>query len=723
MTAFGGSTPKAFVSWAHSDDAWRDTIARFVVALREFGIDADVDLFHAHDGSVDWATYGPNAIEHNDFVLLATSAAYKQRWDAPQLAIATTGTGAGAAREANVLKALFNRDQTAFFKKVIVVVLPGARDADIPNELVAGLPRFVIPEIDERHLKDLLRRLTGQPAFVPAPPGRVPILPPEIGSPVTTTQASADPAGNEKVASNLKHRLDQLDKSIAATPVGAEDTRNDEKAERSALSAALRAITKRAHGNPQPPSKWRLLIVVSAVVLALVAVVAALAVNGGGPLPPAVRVGAIYSLSGAGGEAGSEALNGARFAVEYINGGDDPGSMLALKAGGGLPRLHGAKLKLVSADVGSDRCQSQPKFKRLVDRGAVAVVGAYESTVTLQALVAADRLRVPLVNDSATAPSLTERNPGGAITACNGDLDPRPSPWFFRVGPYDTQAAEQFFTLIEEAERSGTIPRVGKVAILHENNDVFGNAGAAITKKLAQRRGVAVREFRYPTVLGPSAPRSDSYCTVKERTITTLRRRVQQMKGYRPDVVFALGYRPDAIAAVQTMRRAGYLPPALLAYGGGYIDSTFIGGVQAGNGACGLPSADPAGIIARVAWSPDSKSQSQTARRIAQLFQERYKRPMTPTAASGFTAMMTLAQAINNARSTSPTKIQAALRALDVPRTATIMPWAGVRFDTQGQNVRAEFMLQQIIGKTYRVVYPREVATASAVWPLVKARR
>ncbi len=103
MTAFGGSTPKAFVSWAHSDDAWRDTIARFVVALREFGIDADVDLFHAHDGSVDWATYGPNAIEHNDFVLLATSAAYKQRWDAPQLAIATTGTGAGAAREANVL--------------------------------------------------------------------------------------------------------------------------------------------------------------------------------------------------------------------------------------------------------------------------------------------------------------------------------------------------------------------------------------------------------------------------------------------------------------------------------------------------------------------------------------------------------------------------------------------------------------------------------------------
>ncbi|MGI9099385.1 MAG: ABC transporter substrate-binding protein [Solirubrobacteraceae bacterium] len=685
------------MSWAHSDDAWRDTIARFVVALREFGIDADVDLFHAHDGSVDWATYGPNAIEHNDFVLLATSAAYKQRWDAPQLAIATTGTGAGAAREANVLKALFNRDQTAFFQKVIVVVLPGARDADIPNELVAGLPRFVIPEIDERHLKDLLRRLTGQPAFVPAPPGQVPILPPEIGGPVRTTQASGDPAGNEKVASNLKQRLDQLDKSIAATPAGAEDTRNDEKAERSALSAALKAITKRAHGNSQPSRRWRLPVVVSAVVLALVA---------------------IYSLSGAGGEAGKDALDGAQLAVKYVNDGDDPESKLPLKAGGGLPRLGGAKLELVPTDVGSTRCKSQPAFNQLVDRDhVVAVVGAYESTVTLQALIAADRRHVPLVNDSATAPPLTERNPAGVIRACTVDPDPRPSRWFFRVGPSDTRAAEQFFTLIEEAERSGKIPRVRKVAILHENNDFFGNAGAAITKELAQRRRVAVRAFRYPTVLGPSAPRSDSSCTVKESTITTLRRRVQQMKQYQPDVVFALGYRPDAIAAVQMMQKLGYVPPPLLAYGGGFVDRTFIRGVQAGNRACDLPRADPARIIARVAWSPDGKSQSQTARRIAQLFQRSYNRPMTPTAASGFTAMLTLARAINDAGSPDPAKIRAALRALDLPADATIMPWGGVRFDAHGQNVRARFVLQQIIRGSYRVVYPGDVADASAIWP------
>lgn len=427
---------------------------------------------------------------------------------------------------------------------------------------------------------------------------------------------------------------------------------------------------------------------------------------------------AIYSLSGAGGEAGKDALDGAQLAVKYVNDGDDPESKLPLKAGGGLPRLGGAKLELVPTDVGSTRCKSQPAFNQLVDRDhVVAVVGAYESTVTLQALIAADRRHVPLVNDSATAPPLTERNPAGVIRACTVDPDPRPSRWFFRVGPSDTRAAEQFFTLIEEAERSGKIPRVRKVAILHENNDFFGNAGAAITKELAQRRRVAVRAFRYPTVLGPSAPRSDSSCTVKESTITTLRRRVQQMKQYQPDVVFALGYRPDAIAAVQMMQKLGYVPPPLLAYGGGFVDRTFIRGVQAGNRACDLPRADPARIIARVAWSPDGKSQSQTARRIAQLFQRSYNRPMTPTAASGFTAMLTLARAINDAGSPDPAKIRAALRALDLPADATIMPWGGVRFDAHGQNVRARFVLQQIIRGSYRVVYPGDVADASAIWP------
>jgi ABC-type branched-subunit amino acid transport system substrate-binding protein len=472
-----------------------------------------------------------------------------------------------------------------------------------------------------------------------------------------------------------------------------------------------------------PMLPWLRWSVLAAIALALVAVIALFVVLGGDS-PGTVKVGAIYSLSGTGAGAGREARDGAQFAVDYINHGHDSKSTLPLAAGGGLPGLDGAKLKLVVANARSDRCQGQPAFKRLVAHDHVAaVVGAYESTVTLQALIAANKRHVPLVNDSATAPPLTERT-GGSITACHRtELDPRPSPWFFRVGPSDTQATEQFFQFIEQAEVDGTISHVRKVAILHENNDIFGNTGTAATKRIAKNRKITIEDLTYRTVLGPSEPLSASACAVKQpELIRQLRSRVEQIKAYRPDVVFALGYLPDAIAMVQMMQKLGYVPRALFAYGAGFVDGAFISSVRAGTLACKLPAADPAGIIARVAWSPDLGNASATARRVADLFQQHYKRPMTPTAASAFTATLTLAQAINKAGSTDPERIQAALRALDVSADETIMPWAGIKFDDHGQNLRAQVVLQQIRGNGYRVVYPPGWATARAIWPLSKAR-
>jgi SEFIR domain len=163
---------KAVVSWAHGDESWATTILALASKLRELGIDVDVDLFHLHDPDVNWTTYGPKAIEDNDFVLVAVSAAYKDRWEGRN----EPSTGAGAVREANVLKSLFNDDQGAFYRKVKIVVLPGATKDDIPAELKAALPRYEIATIDESGLEDLLRTITGQPAYPRPPLGEVPTL-------------------------------------------------------------------------------------------------------------------------------------------------------------------------------------------------------------------------------------------------------------------------------------------------------------------------------------------------------------------------------------------------------------------------------------------------------------------------------------------------------------------------------------------------------------------
>jgi hypothetical protein len=167
---------RALVSWSHGDDAWTETILEFTSKLRGLGIDADVDLFHAHDADVNWTTYGPQAIEDYDFVLLAVSANFKQRWEGRN----DPSTGAGTVREANVLKTLFNEDQGAFYRKVKVVVLPGTTTSDIPSELKAAVQHFEIDPITEAALEDLLRTLTGKPAYPRPPLGEVPALEPVI---------------------------------------------------------------------------------------------------------------------------------------------------------------------------------------------------------------------------------------------------------------------------------------------------------------------------------------------------------------------------------------------------------------------------------------------------------------------------------------------------------------------------------------------------------------
>jgi hypothetical protein len=103
------------------------------------------------------------------------NAAYKERWEARN----DPRTGAGVAREANVLKALFNDNQEYFLRKIKLVLLPGATTDDIPIELRAVVQRFKVTTVDGHGLEDLLRTLTGRPEFVAPPLGKLPLLPPK----------------------------------------------------------------------------------------------------------------------------------------------------------------------------------------------------------------------------------------------------------------------------------------------------------------------------------------------------------------------------------------------------------------------------------------------------------------------------------------------------------------------------------------------------------------
>jgi branched-chain amino acid transport system substrate-binding protein len=48
------------------------------------------------------------------------------------------------------------------------------------------------------------------------------------------------------------------------------------------------------------------------------------------------------------------------------------------------------------------------------------------------------------------------------------------------------------------------------------------------------------------------------------------------------------------------------------------------------------------------------------------------------------------------------------------------MPWAGVQFDSTGQNIKATPVIQQITNGTYHTIYPFDVAVPAPVWNVGK---
>jgi len=276
---------------------------------------------------------------------------------------------------------------------------------------------------------------------------------------------------------------------------------------------------------------------------------------------------------------------------------------------------------------------------------------------------------VPFVNGSSSSTSLTQRG----------------LHWFFRTGPSDLSFTNTYFAWLNAIKKQHPVKR----AVIVHTNDAYGNDGAKVIGYLAAKNNVKIVD-------------DVSF----QSGATDLTSQVQRLRSAAPAAVFALMYTPDAILFTKTMAQLGYTPPAVLAYGAGYADPQFLQSLG--------KLADYS--VTRAAWALDVARGNPAAKAVATAFQARFHQPMTENSAREFTAMMTLGQAIQRANSTDPSKLRAALASFRT--TQTIMPWKGIKFNANGQNVQAAGVIEQIIKGKYKVLWPRLSATAKVVWPM-----
>ena len=254
--------------------------------------------------------------------------------------------------------------------------------------------------------------------------------------------------------------------------------------------------------------------------MAAVAAFLALGLAGHAAAQAPVKIGVIYPLSGNSASAGNYSKMAIEVGAEVVNNGDaDLAKLMPLAKGGGLPGLKGAKVQLIFADNQGTPAAGQNQALRLISEEKVAaIIGAYQSGITLTASAIAERHGVPFLTAESVASNLTERG----------------FKWFFRTTPVAADFARAYSVFLKEQKAAGQ--KTNNIAIVHENTE-YGNSVASVIAEVFGKDGLTVSQK-----IAYSANSSD------------VQPQVLQLKEKNPDVVIFISYTSDAILYSKTMK-------------------------------------------------------------------------------------------------------------------------------------------------------------------------
>ena len=405
---------------------------------------------------------------------------------------------------------------------------------------------------------------------------------------------------------------------------------------------------------------------------AAAAIYAAIAVVLTAPADAAdVKIGVIYPLTGNAASAGQSARDAVHLGVDIVNNAHPDLKNLPLGNTGGLPDLGHAKIVLDEADhQGNPQIGQQQTLRLIAQDHVAAMLGSYQSSVSLVATAVAERQGVPFLVADSVASNITGRG----------------FKWTFRTTPIAPDFAKAYFQFLNDLKKSGK--KVDRIAVVNENTDYGTSVGASIVEA-AKSAGIDVA-----AQIAYNANSSD---------VTA---QVLQLKTLKPDAVVFVSYTADIILYFKTMKNLDYLPPIIIGDDSGFSDPAFIPNV--GNLAQGAVNRSAFDI-----GKPGSNSYI-----VDQMFKQKYGRDLDDTSARWLQGFFVLADAINRAGSTAPDKIQAALKATDLKPDQLIMGYNGVKFDATGQNILSATYLIQLQGKQYVSVWPADRATAKLEWPM-----
>jgi len=375
-----------------------------------------------------------------------------------------------------------------------------------------------------------------------------------------------------------------------------------------------------------------------------------------GATPPEIVIGAIHPLSGFLGFDGQELKKGLMMATKEINDS------------GGIKSLNGAKLKLLNSDSEGKANLAVPAVERLYRAGAVAIMGCYQSSVTLVASEIAEKYQVPFVVSVAVADEVTARG----------------FKYTFRVQPDAEQMASQTVRYISEIAKAAGVT-VETIAYLHDNT-AFGSSLSGHVVNYAPKYGMKVVK---------NVPYSPSAVDVSTE--------VGKIKQAGADIVMDTGYFGDGVRVLKTMRNMRVKAKGIIGCGNGaFSHPKFVKelGKMTEYVMDGNYGANPKSALSRKAFDH---------------YKQMYGTEMGASTVFAYEAVYVVADALERAKSRDRKAIREALTNTNM--TDHILPQGPIIFGPDGQNKNARGVVKQILNGKIVVVWPEEYAEAKWVFP------
>lgn len=375
--------------------------------------------------------------------------------------------------------------------------------------------------------------------------------------------------------------------------------------------------------------------------------------------PATIYIGSLHPLTGGLAADGIQMDAAIQMAIDEIN------------AAGGIASLGGAQLALLSADTTGSAEVGQTEAERLIGEGAVALIGAFQSSVTVNIASIAEREGVPLLIDVALSDSILEQ--GFTYT--------------FRTMANATVTATLGAQYLQDVAAAAGDP-LESVVYLFEGTTGFGDSARAAFANEAGNLGINILdEISYE----PFA-------------VTDLTTEMTAVDALAPDALIVTGYYGDGLLAAQSAEDVGVGVKAV--YGiaqGTYDQAQFV--------------AD-AGDLAQCFFDANYHWDAQNPDALAVLDAWAAQNDDSLRAGAFLSYQVTylLADAIERAASADSGDIRDAIAASSYEDH--LLPFTGpIEFNEAGENVNAVPVLMQVQDGAVVQVWPPELAQADPIYP------